>query len=89
VNARRSALMPMGLAAAILLGGCSSGATTAPSAAGSQAGATSASSASATAAAIDTAPADAPGLQAAAAIVKALGGTVAAALRLSRSTPIR
>jgi hypothetical protein len=78
VNARRSALMPMGLAAAILLGGCSSGATTAPSAAGSQAGATSASSASATAAAIDTAPADAPGLQAAAAIVKALGGTVAA-----------
>jgi hypothetical protein len=82
VNARRGALMPMGLVAAILLGGCSSGAATAPSAAGSRPGATSATpasaSASGTAAAIDTAPADQPGLQAAAAIVKALGGTVAA-----------
>ena len=78
MNARRGALMPMGLIAAILLGGCSSGATTAPSAAGTQPGATSVTPASATPAALDTAPADKPGLQAAAVIVKALGGTVAA-----------
>ena len=83
MNARRGALMPLGLIAAILLGGCSSGAATAPSAAGIQPGATSvkpasSTGASASAAAIDTAPADKPGLQAATAIVKALGGTVAA-----------
>ena len=77
MNARRDALVPLGLAAAILLGACSSGAT-APSAAGTQPSAASAASPSATAAPIDTAPADAPGLAAAAVVVKALGGAVVA-----------